>query len=115
MSLQIRNLRKSFNNKLVLDGISFSLKQGEIVFVLGRSGTGKSVLLKSIVGLIQSDDGEILLDGQEISKLSEEEYFQVRKKCGMVFQHPALFDSMTVFENVAFGLRRQVKNISETQ
>jgi phospholipid/cholesterol/gamma-HCH transport system ATP-binding protein len=106
MSLKIKGLRKSFGAREILRGLDLELKDGEIVFVLGRSGTGKSVLLKNIVGLMKPDGGEIWLDGQEISKFSEEEYFPVRKKCGMVFQHPALFDSLTIYENVAFGLRR---------
>ena len=72
----------------------------------GTSGTGKSVLLKNLVGLMSPDEGEIWIDGEEVSRLSEEQYLPIRKKCGMVFQHPALFDSLTIFENVAFGLRR---------
>lgn len=97
---------KRFGERTILKGISFSLAEGQILFVLGKSGTGKSVLLKNIVGLLRPEEGQIWIDEQEVSRLSEEEYFPVRKKCGMVFQHPALFDSLTVFENVAFGLRR---------
>ena len=74
--------------------------------MLVTSVTGKSVLLKNIVGLLRPDEGEIWIDGEEVSKFTEEQYFPVRKKCGMVFQHPALFDSLTVYENVAFGLRK---------
>ena len=92
-----------------MKGISFAVEKGEILFVLGTSGTGKSVLLKTIVGLLHPTSGEIWIDGQEVTHLTEEEYFPVRKKCGMVFQHPALFDSLSVFENVAFGLRRHYK------
>ncbi|MCB0361327.1 MAG: ABC transporter ATP-binding protein [Bdellovibrionales bacterium] len=97
---------KKFGDRTVLDGISFEVSKGEILFILGTSGTGKSVLLKNIVGLLQPTRGEIYIDGREVSRLSEEEFLEVRKKCGMVFQHPALFDSLDVFENVAFGLRR---------
>ncbi|MCC6278167.1 MAG: ABC transporter ATP-binding protein [Oligoflexia bacterium] len=104
--LEVKNLTKRFGSQEVLKGISLAISEGEILFVLGRSGTGKSVLLKNIVGLLKPESGQILLEGREISKLSEEEYFEVRKMCGMVFQHPALFDSLTVYENVAFGLRR---------
>lgn len=100
------NLRKSFGEREILKGLSFSIKQGEIVFILGTSGTGKSVLLKNLVGLIRPTSGEIWIDGEEVSRISEEDYLPIRKKCGMVFQHPALFDSLSVFENVAFGLRR---------
>jgi phospholipid/cholesterol/gamma-HCH transport system ATP-binding protein len=115
MALQIKDLRKSFSDRKVLDGICLSVQDGEIIFVLGRSGTGKSVLLKSIIGLLKPDGGEIWLDNEEVSKFSEEKYFPIRKKCGMVFQHPALFDSLSVFENVAFGVRRHFPTISDSQ
>lgn len=97
---------KRFGDRTVLRGLSFIIERGEIVFILGTSGTGKSVLLKNLVGLIRPDEGRIFIEGDEVSSFSELEYLQVRKKCGMVFQQPALFDSLTVFENVAFGLRR---------
>lgn len=101
-----KNVVKRFGPRTILKGISLSIKEGEILFILGTSGTGKSVLLKNIVGLMQPDEGEIWVDHQEVSRLSEIEYLSVRKKCGMVFQHPALFDSLNVFDNVAFGLRK---------
>ncbi len=104
--IQFKNLVKRFGERTVLRGISLDVRQGEILFILGTSGTGKSVLLKNIVGLLRPDEGEIWIDGQEVSKLTEEQYLPIRKKCGMVFQHPALFDSLTIYENVAFGLRR---------
>jgi phospholipid/cholesterol/gamma-HCH transport system ATP-binding protein len=107
--IEFKNIFKSFGPKTVLNDISFQIAQGEIIFVLGTSGTGKSVLLKSIVGLLTPDKGEIWVDGQEVSRFSELEYYPVRKKCGMVFQHPALFDSLSVFENVAFGLRKHFR------
>lgn len=112
--IEFKNIVKSFGDRTILKGISFEIKEGEILFILGTSGTGKSVLLKNIVGLLRPDLGEIWIDGQEVSKLSEIEYMAVRKKCGMVFQHPALFDSLTVFENVAFGLRKHYR-ISEEE
>jgi phospholipid/cholesterol/gamma-HCH transport system ATP-binding protein len=115
MALEIKNLVKKFGDRTVLDGVNIEIRPGEILFVLGKSGTGKSVLLKNIVGLLKPDGGEIWLDGKEISQLSEEQYFQVRKICGMVFQHPALFDSLTVFDNVAFGLRRHFPGMSEKE
>ncbi len=90
----------------MLNGLSLKILEGEIIFVLGTSGTGKSVLLKNIVGLLTPDEGEIWIDGEEVSKFSEDQYLPIRKKCGMVFQHPALFDSLSIYENVAFGLRR---------
>ncbi len=104
--IEFKNLKKFFGPRKVLDGINFSIGAGEIVFILGTSGTGKSVLLKNIVGLMKPDAGSILVNGIDVTQLSEDELFPVRKVCGMVFQHPALFDSLTVFENVAFGLRR---------
>jgi phospholipid/cholesterol/gamma-HCH transport system ATP-binding protein len=104
--IQFKNLIKRFGERTVLKGLSLDVREGEILFILGTSGTGKSVLLKNLVGLLRPDEGEIWIDGQEVSRFTEEEYLPVRKKCGMVFQHPALFDSLTIFENVAFGLRR---------
>lgn len=104
--IKFQNVVKRFGSKVVLNGISFELKKGDIVFILGTSGTGKSVLLKNIVGLMSPEEGKIFVDQQEVSSLTEKEYYDVRKKCGMAFQHPALFDSLTVYENVAFGLRK---------
>jgi phospholipid/cholesterol/gamma-HCH transport system ATP-binding protein len=104
--IEFKNLVKRFGDRVVLNQLNLTINKGEIFFILGTSGTGKSVLLKNVVGLLHPEEGEIWLDGEEISKFSEEQYAPIREKCGMVFQHPALFDSMTVFENVAFGLRR---------
>ncbi len=104
--IEFKNVVKSFGKRTVLKGLSFKIQKGKILFVLGTSGTGKSVLLKNLVGLLKPDSGEIFVDGVEVSKYSELQYLDVRKKVGMVFQHPALFDSLTVFENVAFGLRK---------
>lgn len=109
MMIRFKNVTKSFGSHQVLKGISFEVKESEILFILGTSGTGKSVLLKNIVGLLKPDNGEIWIDGEEVSHFSEQQFFPIRKKCGMVFQHPALFDSLTVFENIAYGLRRQFK------
>jgi len=110
--IEFKQVSKSFGSKVVLDRVSFRIQRGEIYFVIGRSGVGKSVLLKHIVGLLQPDEGEIWVDGQEVTHLEEEQFQGIRKVCGMVFQHPALFDSLTVFENIAFGLRthRLVEN-----
>ncbi|UOF00491.1 ABC transporter ATP-binding protein [Bdellovibrio reynosensis] len=98
----------------MLNGLSLKIREGEIIFILGTSGTGKSVLLKNLVGLLTPDEGEIWIDNQEVSKFTEEQYLPIRKKCGMVFQHPALFDSLTIFENVAFGLRRHYQLDEQT-
>lgn len=100
------NIKKSFGDKQVLKGISFQIKKAEVVFILGTSGTGKSVLLKNIVGLLRPDSGEIWIDGQETSGFKEKDFMLMRKRCGMVFQHPALFDSLSVFDNIAFGIRK---------
>lgn len=104
--IEFKNLVKKFGERTVLKGISFSIRKGEILFILGTSGTGKSVLLKNLVGLMRPDGGEIWIDGEETSGYSEQEYLRVRRKVGMVFQQPALFDSLTVYDNIAFGLRR---------
>lgn len=103
--LEFKSVTKAFGENVVLKDLSFKTEEGEILFILGTSGTGKSVLLKLIVGLLQVTSGEIFLDSQKISDLPEEDLFDVRRKCGMVFQHPALFDSLNVFENVAFGVK----------
>lgn len=108
------NLVKRFGDRTILKGINLKVNEGEILFILGTSGTGKSVLLKNTVGLLRPDEGEIWIDNIEVSKFSEEEYLEVRKKCGMVFQHPALFDSLTIYENVAFGLKKHF-NLSEKE
>jgi phospholipid/cholesterol/gamma-HCH transport system ATP-binding protein len=104
--IEARNLRKGFDTQPVLDGVSFRIENGESVAIIGRSGCGKSVLLKLLIGLLQPDTGEALIDGENIVPMNERQLLRVRRKFGMVFQGSALFDSMTVAENVAFGLRR---------
>jgi phospholipid/cholesterol/gamma-HCH transport system ATP-binding protein len=90
---------------VVLDGIDLDIEDGECFFIVGASGVGKSVLIKHLVGLLRPDGGEVLLDGEDVSALSEEELGDVRKRCAMVFQNSTLFDSMTCLENVALPLR----------
>ncbi len=104
-SIEFQDVRKAFGPKKVLNGISFSAGKGEILFILGRSGVGKSVTLKHIIGLLQPDHGSVVVDGQDVTKHDAIQLADVRRKCGMVFQHPALLDSLTVYENVSFGLR----------
>jgi len=104
--IEVRNLQKNFDEQKVLDGVSFRIENGESVVIIGRSGGGKSVLLKHLIGLLQSDSGEVLIDGQNIEQMNERQLLRVRRNFGMVFQGAALFDSMTVAENVAFGLQR---------
>ena len=101
-----RDIRKTFGPKTVLDGVSFDVQDGEVFFIIGASGVGKSVLIKHLVGLLSPDGGEIWLDGEEISKKDEAAMMPVRMKCAMVFQHSTLFDSMTCAENVALPLRK---------
>jgi phospholipid/cholesterol/gamma-HCH transport system ATP-binding protein len=109
--IEVRNLSKSFGANKILDDVSFRIENGESIVIIGRSGGGKSVLLKHLVGLLCPDAGEVLVDGENIGPLNERELLRVRKKFGMVFQGAALFDSMTVAENVAFAFRRH-KNMT---
>jgi phospholipid/cholesterol/gamma-HCH transport system ATP-binding protein len=104
--IRVENLRKSFHGKVVLDGLDLSIAEGESLVVVGLSGTGKSVLLKHLIGLVCPDSGKVSVDGQDFWALSDSERTTVRRKFGMSFQEGALFDSMTVFDNVAFPLRR---------
>jgi phospholipid/cholesterol/gamma-HCH transport system ATP-binding protein len=103
--ISIRGLRKRFGEKQVLDGLDLDITPGETMVVIGASGTGKSVLLKHIIGLLRPDEGTVTVDGAEVTHLEGSALNDLRKKFGMLFQGAALFDSMTVFENVAFGLR----------
>lgn len=103
--IEFKKVHKAFGSKKVLDGMSFEVGKGEIVFLLGRSGAGKSVTLKHLVGLVQPDRGEVWIDGENVTRFSEAEFFPVRRRCGMVFQFPALLDSLDIYENLAFGIR----------
>lgn len=107
--IRIRGLRKRLGGRAVLDGVDLEIGQGETVVVMGRSGSGKSVLLKHILGLMVPDDGSIEIDGVEIVGMSERELDEVRKKFGMLFQGAALFDSLTVEENVGLSLREHTR------
>ncbi|MGD1019886.1 MAG: ABC transporter ATP-binding protein [Verrucomicrobiia bacterium] len=107
--IQIQDLRKSFNGAEVLRGVDFELRDRETLVIIGRSGGGKSVLLKHLCGLMRPDAGRVIVDGADIEPLSERELAPIRKKFGVLFQGGALFDSMTVFENVAFPLREERK------
>jgi phospholipid/cholesterol/gamma-HCH transport system ATP-binding protein len=104
--IEVRELRKSYGTNRVLDGVSFHIEKGESVVIIGRSGCGKSVLLKHLIGLLQPDAGEVRIAGEEISHMNERELIRVRRRFGMLFQGAALFDSLTVAENVAFAFRR---------
>jgi phospholipid/cholesterol/gamma-HCH transport system ATP-binding protein len=117
--IAIRGLKKAFGPKIVLDGVDLDVGIGESVVIIGGSGTGKSVLLKCILGLLTPEAGSIKIDGQEVIGLPERDREVVNRKFGMLFQSAALFDSLTVWENVAFGLiraqglpRREAKEIA---
>ena len=107
--IKLDNVFKAFGSNRVLRGCSLEVRQGETLTIIGGSGTGKSVTLKLMVGLLRPDHGEVSIDGQEISRLDEEALSEVQKKFAYVFQMGALFDSLTVGENVAFGLRHMRK------
>jgi phospholipid/cholesterol/gamma-HCH transport system ATP-binding protein len=110
--IAVRDLWKSFGDKEVLRGISLQVERGQTYVVLGASGSGKTVLLKHVIGLLKPDRGEVRVDGLEISRLQGRPLNDARQVFGMVFQGAALFDSMTVFENVAFPLREKRRRIA---
>jgi phospholipid/cholesterol/gamma-HCH transport system ATP-binding protein len=114
IAIKLIDIHKSFGNQKVLDGINLDIEIGKTTVIIGKSGGGKSVLLKHIIGLLKPDKGEIWIDGVEITKLKEKDLNDVRKKFGMLFQEAALFDSMDVFDNVAFPLREHTK-MSESE
>src|SRR5207247_5658445 len=107
LMIEVRYLHKSFGSHQILEGVSFRIEKGESVVIIGRSGGGKSVLLKHLIGLLRPDDGQVLIEGENIVWMNERELLRVRHKFGMLFQGAALFDSMTVAENVAFAFRRE--------
>jgi phospholipid/cholesterol/gamma-HCH transport system ATP-binding protein len=111
--ITIKNVYKNFNNKKVLEDINLEIQPGEIMVIMGPSGCGKSTLLRLLIGLLKPTSGEIWVDGQEIGQMSEDELNEVRKKMGMVFQYSALFDFLSVGENVAFGLRQHTDMTDE--
>lgn len=104
--IRVVDLHKAFGGNKVLRGVNFRLRRGETLVIIGQSGCGKSVLLKHIMGLLKPDRGKVFVDDMEITSLGEDELHAITKKFGMLFQGTALFDSMTVGENVAFGLER---------
>ena len=107
--IELVNVHKSFNGQKVLDGLNLRIDAGQIMVIIGRSGGGKSVLLKHMIGLIKPDQGEVLVEGVDISRLNDRELNNVRKNFGMLFQAAALFDSMTVGDNVGFPLREHTR------
>ena len=107
--IEARQLKKSFGPQRVLDGVDLRVEKGESVVIIGRSGGGKSILLKHLIGLLRPDEGDVIIDGESIAPMNERQLLKVRRKFGMLFQGAALFDSLTVAENVAFVLRREGK------
>jgi phospholipid/cholesterol/gamma-HCH transport system ATP-binding protein len=104
--IEVRKLEKSFGTHKILDGVSFCIDKGESIVIVGRSGSGKSVLLKHLIALLKPDSGDVLIDGENIVPMNERQLLRVRRKFGMLFQGAALFDSLTVAENIAFAFRR---------
>ena len=106
MSIELKGIHKAFGSNRVLRGFSLEVRDGETLAVVGQSGTGKSVALKHVVGLLRPDAGQVWVDGRQVDKLPQEELYQIRRNVGYVFQFAALFDSLTIGENVGLGLRR---------
>lgn len=106
-ALEFRDIHLSFEDKKILNGVSFTIRRGETKIILGRSGGGKSTIIRLILGLIKPDSGQILVDGEDITKFTEVEMMSVRYKMGMVFQEGALFDSLSVYDNVAYRLHEK--------
>jgi len=111
--IKIVDLHKSFGPKKVLDGVFLEVECGKTMVVIGQSGSGKSVLLKHLMGILKPDSGEIYIDGQEITRLREDDLLRVTRRFGMLFQSAALFDSLSVGQNVSFGLERYTDHSSE--
>lgn len=107
--IRLVDIHKSFGKQKVLDGLNLDIEDGKTTVIIGRSGGGKSVLLKHIIGLLKPDSGEVLIDGTDLTKLDDKSLNEIRKRFGMLFQEGALFDSMNVGDNVAFPLREQTK------
>ena len=111
----VENLRKVFAGRAVLDGVNLSVSRGKTLAVLGRSGTGKSVLLRLLIGLERPDSGSVCIHGQDIAGLALDQLGEIRKRIGFLFQHAALYDSLTVAENVAFPLQHHRKEMSKSE
>jgi len=111
--IKINNLHKAFDTKVVLNGLNLEVFNGEILCIIGKSGEGKSVILKHLIGIFDPDQGEITVDGEKLTNADQDIKTKIQKKFGILFQGAALFDSMNIYDNIAFGLRR--KGISEVE
>lgn len=114
-AIEFRDVHLAFDERVILDGISFTVQPGETKIVLGGSGTGKSTILKLALGLLRPDAGQILVDGVDISAMKERQMLEIRQKIGMIFQDGALFDSLSVFENVGFRLSEQNATLEDIE
>ena len=110
---EVRGLKKAFGRNVVLTGIDLDIYDGEVVTIIGESGSGKSILLKAMMGLIDVDGGSIRFDGNEVTGQTEREWVATRRRIGMLFQESALFDSLNVYENVGYALREQTSMSEE--
>jgi phospholipid/cholesterol/gamma-HCH transport system ATP-binding protein len=110
---EVRGLRKAFGRHIVLDGLDLDIFDGEVVTIIGESGSGKSILLKAMMGLLEVDAGTIRFDGQDVTRQTEQQWTQTRRRIGMLFQESALFDSFNVYENVGYALREQTEMTEE--
>jgi phospholipid/cholesterol/gamma-HCH transport system ATP-binding protein len=114
-AIEFRDVRLAFDDRVVLDGISFTVRKGETKIVLGGSGTGKSTIINLVLGLLKPDSGQIFIDGEEITDFDEPEMMRIRQKIGMVFQEGALFDSLSVYDNVAYRLHEEGYDENEVE
>ncbi len=114
-AIEFRDVELAFDDKIILDKVSFKVRRGETKMILGRSGGGKSTIIRLILGLLKPDGGQILIDGEDITDYTEQQMFEVRKKIGMVFQEGALFDSLSVYDNVAYRLNEQGVDEAEVE
>lgn len=112
--IEIKNLKKSFGSKEVLRGVNLTIEDGITLVIIGRSGCGKSVLLKHIIGLLNPDEGEVIIEGKDITKMDQKELYEIRKRFGFLFQGAALFDSMDVEENIGLALKENT-NMSKSE
>ena len=113
--IELKNLKKSFGQKKIIDDLNLTINDHEFLAIIGRSGEGKSVLLKQIIGLIKPDSGQIIIDNQNINKLNKKELENIYKKCGYVFQFAALLDSLDVFQNVGITLIEKGEKLTEVK